>query len=115
MTLADLTAALRRWTGEPPAVPTAARIGPSLQARYRQRKEATLSRLDMLVSGGDYGDAAVADVAALLHKLAGTAAMFGEAEVGERARVLEHELLNRPEAERAEKIAAALAQLRRAA
>ncbi len=115
VTLTDLTAALRRWTGEPPANATATRFSPSLHARYQQRKEDTLTRLDTLVSGGDYGDAAVAAAAELLHKLAGTAAMFGEAEVGERARVLEYELLNRPEAERAEKTAAALAQLKCAA
>ncbi len=113
--LADLTAALRRWTGEMVIAPRPLPASSSLHARYEERKAATLTQLDELVSRGDFGNAAIANVTALLHKLAGTAAMFGDAEVGERARVLEDELMTWSEQERPEKVPAAVAHLKRAA
>ena len=115
VTLSDLTATLRRWTGAPAPLANATRFSPGLHAKYQERKAETLMRLDELVSRGDFGDATVSGVAELLHKLAGTAAMFGEPEVGERARVLENDLLRWPKTERAEKLPAAVAQMKLAA
>lgn len=109
--LADLTATLRRWAGQPAPVVVANRFSPKIHAKYQERKADTLMRLEELVSRGEYGDAAVSDVAELLHKLAGTAAMFGDAALGTAAKQLEDGLLQWPGAERAQRVGAALPAL----
>jgi PAS domain S-box-containing protein len=111
--MADLAATLHRWGAAP--APAVATLSPSLQQRYRSRKEETLARLEALAGDADHGAEAVATVADLLHKLAGTAAMFGDAELGEVARQLEHGLGRWTEAERSQHVRAALPALRAAA
>lgn len=85
-----LVAALGGGSGRS-AVVTAS---PSLRERYRARKAAAIEAVEALLDGPDTpaGRARALD---LLHKLAGTGAMFGEEAVGERAHAFERELLHR--------------------
>lgn len=58
----------------------------ALQERFRTRAAHDLALLQRHLAAGDLGAAAVEETA---HKLAGTAAIFGFAEVGEAARVID--------------------------
>ena len=69
----------------------------------------------MLVRRGTFTDEELRTTAGLLHKLAGTAGMFGERALGDRASELEEEMLAWPPNERATRAAAAAASLRDAA
>ncbi len=116
-----LLAAVDRWSAPAvaqPATPTpAATFKPSaaVQAKYADHRATTLGQVAALVARGTFTDAEVESVAALLHKLAGTAGMFGEAPLGDLASAFEDGLLAWPEAERAMRIPASAAQLRNAA
>lgn len=95
VTLAQLSDALQRWgavrsaTTAPPTAVSAAPAKVPVGERYRQRRADTLEAVDALVRRGEFGERELASVADLLHKLAGTAGMFGEAELGDRAREME--------------------------
>lgn len=96
---ADLAAAVEHWGGAgtqrvaevvaPAAVPD---IAPSLRARFEQRKAELALCADEMATGGTVGDDRAAHLGTLLHKLAGTAGMFGDSRLGERAGALEHAL-----------------------
>ena len=60
-----------------------------LRALYDRRRGETLDALARLLADRTFAPLDREVVAGLLHKLAGTAAMFGEAELGERAGALE--------------------------
>ncbi|WP_332802056.1 PAS domain S-box protein [Sphingomonas sp. RT2P30] len=115
-----LDAALRQWC-RAEEVPTMAIAqappvqGRSLQDRYRGRKADVLAALDALLRDGRFTDSELGEVAAMLHKLAGTAAYFGDAALGERAGDMERGLEIWPVEERAANIAEAVAAIRRAA
>jgi len=122
MTLAGLNGALRRWGKPRPAplarpAPARAGGGPSakVRERYRARKQETLEALDELVRRGLFCDTELSNVAGLLHKLAGTAAMFEEASLGDRARTLEEGIGEWSEEHRADRIRAAVEDIRAAA
>ncbi|WP_260598810.1 hybrid sensor histidine kinase/response regulator [Sphingomonas endolithica] len=95
VTLANLEHALHRWgnlpTPSPASSATTAAFGPSakLRERYQLRKDEVLQALDELVRKAQFSDTELTDVAGLLHKLAGTAAMFDDAALGELALILE--------------------------
>jgi PAS domain S-box-containing protein len=74
-----------------PARPRRAPFRPSaaLAERYAEQRAATLAAVDALIRDGALAGTSLESLAELLHKLAGTAAMFGEAELGDRARDLE--------------------------
>jgi PAS domain S-box-containing protein len=117
-----LLAAVDRWSVAPAvAQQTPARrrtgITPSAAARtkYAEHRARTLEHLDALVRHGTFTDQEIERAAELLHKLAGTAGMFGETELGDRASELEEGLLAWPETERATRIAATAALLRNVA
>ncbi|WP_165927017.1 ATP-binding protein [Sphingomonas sp. BK235] len=74
----DLAATVSRWLRVAPAVP-APSISPALRARFAARTAATLDALERLARG-EGGDPA--EVLEQLHKLAGTAALFGQARLG---------------------------------
>ncbi|WP_375427595.1 PAS domain-containing protein [uncultured Sphingomonas sp.] len=121
LALRDLETALRRWA-IPSATPSAPepgrpepRPGGAIHERYRLRRDETLRKVDELVRSGAFEGAAVAEVAELLHKLAGTAGMFGEARLGDHAGALEHGLLTWRAAIRAERLRDLAAALRDAA
>ena len=66
-------------------------VRPSAKVRdlYAVRKGEALRLLDDLLARGSFATDELEVVAGALHKLAGTAAMFGEAALGDRARILE--------------------------
>ena len=119
-TIDELTEVLRRWSAAaPPPEAQRASSGPkfslSLQDRFAARKAEALAELDALVRRGTYTDTELADVAETLHKLAGTAGMFGEGALGDEARRLEEGLETWAEADRVARINAAVAAIARAA
>ena len=87
--MADLDRALRTWANPEPAAAKPLPLSASGRDRYAKRKLETLEALDELVRRGRFSNEDLTTVADLLHKLAGTAGMFGEAELGDRARELE--------------------------
>ena len=109
--LADLDATLSRWAVTPDArvrkPTTGARFKPEVQRRYRARRTETLDALSEMVRRGLFEDAEVEEVAEMLHKLAGTAAMFGEGPLGDAARSLEAGLHSWSLAERPGAVASA--------
>ncbi|MGN6278613.1 MAG: CHASE3 domain-containing protein [Sphingomonas sp.] len=115
--LQELEAALCRWAGKPadttPQEPVAS-ITPSLDARYRARKEETLRAIEAAVEAGTFDDAVISDLVDRLHKLAGSAGMFGEAALGVQAGAFEDGLKDWAEDERARSAAEALARIREA-
>ena len=115
--LETLEAALRRWL---PATPVAepqggARFSAKIQDRYRARRTETLERLDELIRTGTFTEVELEEVATMLHKLAGTAEMFGDVTLGVEAKLLETGLAAWPEAERQERIVRGVRAMQRAA
>ena len=113
--LAELGRALRTWTNVQPAAAKDPAVSASVRERYRQRKYDTLQALDDLMRRGHFSNEDLSTVAGLLHKLAGTAAMFGEARLGDQARELEEGIRRWTDEERDAKIRAAVAVIRKAA
>ena len=116
--LADLGRALRKWSATAvcePAAPAQAPPAPTVRERYEARKRETLEAIEHLDLTIDASDPQWTRAVDLLHKLAGTAGMFGEAELGDLARDLEAQLGDWTDARSDEKITAAVAAIRRAA
>ena len=88
---------------------------PTLQERYKARKLQTIESVAAFARAGAFDNASLEEVADLLHKLAGTAGMFGEAELGEHARALEAGLKVWPSQDLADRVEQALVALREAA
>ncbi|RYD62342.1 MAG: response regulator [Sphingomonadales bacterium] len=84
-------------------------------AKYRTHRAMALGQVDMLVRSGAFEDAEVVTLAEALHKLAGTAGMFGERALGDAASELEEGLRSWSAEERAVHMAAAVDKLREAA
>nr|WP_269141331.1 ATP-binding protein [Sphingomonas sp. IC-56] len=106
--LSQLAQAIAQWTpvaaGATPAVPVAAKlaIDPKLQARYEARKAELLACAERISAASSFGDVEIEELRALLHKLAGSAGMFRQMQLGERAAELEDALEAAPvEARRA--------------
>jgi len=113
--LADLQVALRRWTGLRDIPLKARSLSPKIREHYRIRKVETLHKLAELVRIGCYEDAELADVVNLLHKLAGSAGMFGELELGRQVQDLETGLLSWRADEIAERTRCAITALQNVA
>lgn len=88
---------------------------PSLEQRYSQRKRDTLDAVAQLADGTMAADADYERVIDLLHKLAGTAGMFGDAGLGDAASALEHALLAADDGGRSDVIRKGWQQLRHTA
>nr|WP_281393043.1 PAS domain S-box protein [Sphingomonas xinjiangensis] len=73
-------------TVAPEAAPPAK---PSLRERYAIRRRAMIEALEAMTSAGQFTDDAVSELATMAHNLAGTAGMFGEAELGNAAAELD--------------------------
>ncbi|MGI4799334.1 MAG: response regulator, partial [Janthinobacterium lividum] len=100
---------LQRYLGhaasEPMSKPKVAPQAPlSLRERYAIRRAATIDALDAMVRAGRFTDSEVSEVAKMAHNLAGTAGMFGEAELGDAAAALDAGIGLWPQEERAERI-----------
>jgi PAS domain S-box-containing protein len=93
--LTILGRAIQKWTrsaGPRVIVAPAFKISPALQARFDARKAELIAFAERLAADERVGDAQVKQLAGLLHKLAGSAAMFGQTELGVRAAELEEQL-----------------------
>lgn len=66
----------------------------ALQARYRARKLATLERINEVAEEGACDAAAIEEIRDLLHKLAGTAGLFGDDTLSEIAAECEQALIS---------------------
>jgi signal transduction histidine kinase/DNA-binding response OmpR family regulator len=106
-------AAAPRDTGD--VRPAGTGPGTRVRERYQARKQETLEALDALVRRGLFTDTELTAVSELLHKLAGTAAMFQEAALGDRARALEEGLRIWAEESRPDQIRAGVKAMRDAA
>ncbi|MEG3086765.1 ATP-binding protein [Sphingomonas sp. PB4P5] len=116
----QLKAALARWcrpdtvSQTPPATPKSS-VPSRLHDRYVERRDTTLAAVAALVRPGDVPDAEIEDVIEQLHKLAGTAGMFGEGALGEQASIMEDSLRTWGPDERSERVRLMLLQLKKAA
>lgn len=93
-----LAQVLRKWIrpqkrdSTPPRATVEEGLPPALKEQYRERRELILSKVNSLMQSDFLSDEATADLVDHLHKLAGTAGLFGEYALGEQARELESEL-----------------------
>ncbi len=113
--LAELRLALTRWTNLRP-LPEAPiqryRLNPMIRDRYRARKTEMVQRLEELVSLGRFDKPVLTEIMEMLHKLAGTAQMFGEGKLGDEVRLLEASIAKASRAERAVHVSKALEAIR---
>ncbi|MGI9377006.1 MAG: PAS domain S-box protein [Tsuneonella suprasediminis] len=72
-----------------------------IEARYQQRRQEAFEQIEAFTKLDDYSDKDVEEMIIILHKLAGTAGMFGEPELGECASQFEEGLRSWTVAERA--------------
>ncbi|WP_260598564.1 PAS domain S-box protein [Sphingomonas endolithica] len=97
----EAPAAPRAETDEPTKAPAPSG---TLQQRYAARRSSTLEALDAMVRAGRFTDREIDDLAVMAHNLAGTAGMFGEAELGDAAAALDDGLKEWPHVERADRL-----------
>lgn len=94
--LSELAQAISRWANldAPHKTPTrpALTISPRLQQRYEARKAELHRVADRVRAEANFSEGDVAELCDLLHKLAGTAGLFQERELGCRASELEQAL-----------------------
>lgn len=113
----QLTEILEKWTVKSAIVDKEEEkqdqpeISPSLQKLYAQRRLEALDNVNMLIRQGSFTDIEITETASILHKLAGTAGMFGEADLGIQARYLEGKLKDLPANDRREQIPMAASKL----
>ena len=97
--LADLKAALRAWGVRPRrrkaerAVPVAPEALAALGQQFADRNARTLALVETTLAQGPLDAPAIEDIRVLLHQIAGTAATFGNAALGDAARRCEGELV----------------------
>ena len=113
--MADLARILAKWPASAPDMVGRSKASNSVCARYEQRKAEALGTLDEMIRRGHFSNRELANVADVLHKLAGTAAMFGDAELGDEARKLEDGISRWTAGERKTKIRTGAAAIKRAA
>ncbi len=121
--LADLAAAIDRWTSAappapevppaPPAAPAGITLSPALWAKFAERKAELLRAAETFAAGSADNEETEA-LCDLLHKFAGSAGLFGQAELGSHASALEDALEAAPASTRAELVAPFIAALRTA-
>lgn len=114
--LADLSATLTRWTTRSVnAAATVPALSANIRERYARRRSEALETIGALLRSGCFEHVELAELTEMMHKLAGTAAMFGDPALGERARELELGMRSWRGAERARKLPDALAAVLSAA
>lgn len=97
--IANLDSILQQWLKPkfveeniPPRNEVPNCMSPDLIRRYRLRKEEALNSVASLLRKGAFTGMEIREVSDQMHKLAGTAAMFGEANLGKEARLIEEGL-----------------------
>jgi signal transduction histidine kinase/CheY-like chemotaxis protein len=113
--MTELDRALRKWTQASPRAKPPLQFTPELRERYNRGKSEALEAVDEMIRRGVFTNGELESVADLFHKLAGTAAMFGEAELGRRARELEVGIGDWTDGERDARIRACAAAVKKAA
>ncbi|MBY6127800.1 MASE1 domain-containing protein [Qipengyuania aquimaris] len=96
----DLSKALARWmpvrivdeSAAAPASLSAPRKSPEMMARWSERREEAIQAVSKALGGNELEGARIEELARTVHKLAGTAAMFGEPGLGKKAAALERAL-----------------------
>lgn len=78
-------------------------LSDDLVCRYRARKQEAISSLRSLVTMGTYSNSEVREVSDQMHKLTGTAGIFGEEDLGNLAKNIENGLKQWKIADRPEK------------
>ena len=66
--------------------------GPDLSAMFAERKRLALDAIDAALRDGRLEGETLAEIAGLLHQIAGVAAYFGEAELGDASSDAEYRL-----------------------
>jgi two-component system, sensor histidine kinase len=89
-----LSAVLDAWVPDRTAAPPVARAieDPEILARYAERKQATIACIAAAIRDGRFDPATLREIRDLVHKLAGTAGMFGDDAVSAIAADCEIEL-----------------------
>jgi len=116
--LADLSEAINLWAAAPAAAassPLPFTISPALQARFDARRAELITFASSLSSASHLADEDIEQLAALLHKLAGSAAMFNQKALGARAAELEQQLETASADERSSLVSAVVQSLQAAA
>ena len=70
---------------------------PRLRQMFEKRKVAAVESIDIVLNGNHINKADVQATARLLHQIAGVAAFFGQAELGESCRLSQHEIVGSQE------------------
>mgnify|MGYP003639465417 FL=1 len=83
--------------------------------RYRLRREEAISSITSLVRRGTFSNIEIREVSDQMHKLAGTAAMFGDKDLGDHAKLIEDGLKQWKIADRPQKIQLAVERFLEAA
>ncbi len=80
ISIEKLSAVLDAWVPDRAVAPPQARSidDPAILGRYAERKQATIERIAAAICEGRFDPATLREVRDLIHKLAGTAGMFGE-------------------------------------
>ncbi len=102
--LNDLCSAIEEWSGrqqESDEVALADTIeeetDPRLVGMFEERKANTLKAIEAYLGGERSGEEDKQEIANLLHQIAGVAAFFGQADLGETCRLHEHRILDAPD------------------
>ncbi|MEH6660833.1 MAG: response regulator [Parasphingorhabdus sp.] len=116
--IANLKSVLQHWLvpqqpieNKFPAQELQSEISDDLFQRYRLRREEAINSVVSFVKQGTFSDGETRQIREQLHKLAGTAAMFGEQELGSHAKLIEDGLGQWKMEDRPQKMRNALDQL----
>jgi CheY-like chemotaxis protein len=101
LSLEKLSAAFDAWLPGDSVHDTASRTPPghALNQRYKLRKLATIERIEAAIRLNQADILTIAEIRELLHKLAGTAGMFGDDALSEIAAECENALIAAPHAD----------------
>ena len=120
--ISKLQSALNLWVGHenievkrPASPPLKNPMSKELQQKFLTRREELIQYLSGLIDTKSYTDAELSEATEYLHKFAGTAAFFGEAELGIKARHAEAELAQWTTKDRAQHITKSLNDFLKAA
>ncbi|MDT8759422.1 ATP-binding protein [Sphingomonas psychrotolerans] len=114
--LQQLSIALSKWAAKSGVAQASERqlISPALRAKYEMRKTELQLYAARLQEAGNYDDGSIEQLRSLLHKLAGSAGMFQEAELGAQAAEFE-DALEGTSVEERERLVGRVLQMRLAA
>lgn len=120
--ISNLKSVLQQWLApqqpeeeKSPAKELQSEISDDLFERYRLRREEAINSVVSFVKQGTFSDGETRQIREQLHKLAGTAAMFGEQELGSHAKLIEDGLGLWKMEDRPQKMRNALDELLKAA